>query len=296
MTAATGGRLDWVCIGAQKAGTSTLFRILRDHPDLCIPPGKEDPLFHHEVTDAAVDAYLAERFAGAAPNVRCGTVTPHYMSSPETAARVHRFAPGTRVVALLRDPVERAFSQYRMSVRWGKETRSFDAAVEAQLDDLDQEVPVDANSEVDTYVLRGLYGLILTPWFELFGSEHVHVEFTTDLDARPTEVLSRVHRFLGVEPRETGREGLRAHEGPPAHRLRGVRRPVAGALRRVGVLDRIPVERKEQLADTLERALARLFPAQPDRVPGSSEASLRARYAVDREPLERLLGRAVPWH
>src|SRR5438046_901440 len=89
----TRGRLDWVCIGAQKAGTTTLFRVLRQHPEILIPPGKEDPLFDREVSADEVERYLAERFARTPSGVRCGTVTPPYMSSPTTAARLHRFAP-----------------------------------------------------------------------------------------------------------------------------------------------------------------------------------------------------------
>ena len=196
----TSGRLDWVCIGAQKAGTTTLFRVLRQHPRLLIPPGKEDPLFDREVSAAEVERYLEERFAGAPAGVRCGTVTPPYMSSRTTAARLHRFAPDARVVVLLRDPVSRAFSHYRMSVRRGIENRSFSEAIGAQLESLDRGAAIDVDSETATYVERGRYGHILAPWWELFGPEGIHVELLADLNARPAEVFGRVQCFLGVEP------------------------------------------------------------------------------------------------
>ncbi|MHB8464500.1 MAG: sulfotransferase family protein [Acidimicrobiales bacterium] len=288
-------RLDWVCIGAQKAGTSTLFRLLREHPQILIPPGKEDPIFDREVTASEVDAYLEERFADIASTIQCGTVTPHYMSSPDTAGRVSRFAPSARIVVLLRDPVERAFSHYRMSVRRGLETRSFGAAVDEQLRAFEGNETIDADSETATYVERGRYGHLLSAWFDHFAPEQIHVEFTAELDAHPGDVLRRVHRFLGVEPQLTGDEGMRAHADPPAHRLRAARRPIANALRRIGVLDRIPVERKEQLADALERTLARVLPTRAERMPPDTAAELRSRLGPDRAVLSGLLAGDVPW-
>lgn len=288
--------LDWLCIGAQKAGTSTLYRLLRDHPELYVPPGKEVPIFDRDATPAELDAYTAEHLpAEARAGRRAGTVTPQYLSDPATAARVHGHLPGARIVAILRDPVERARSQHRMSVRRGIEERSFAEAAGAQVRAIERGEAIDPDSETDTYVGRGLYGRLLAPWYERYGPDRVLVVWTADLDADPAATVLAVQRFLGVEPRLTGQEGLRAHEAPPPHRLSGLRRPVAGALRRVGLLERIPVERKEQVADAIERTLGRLVPVRPAEPDAGTTAALRRFYQPDGEVLAGLVGTKPPW-
>jgi hypothetical protein len=288
-------RLDWVCIGAQKAGTSTLFRLLREHPRVQIPEVKEDPLFDRDVGPQEVQAYLSERFGGADPGAKCGTVTPQYMSSPLTAARVHASAPGAKIVVLLRDPVERAFSHYRMSVRRGLEARTFAEATRSQTSTLAGGSLPDPDSETETYVYRGCYGAILAPWYELFGSANVQVELTEDLETEPAAVTTRVQSFLGLPPVVTDGAGFRAHAAPPPHRLSGLRRPVAGALRRLGLLQLLPVERKEKLADAIERGLARVIPKANEGIDPGAAADLRAFYADDVAWAAALVRRALPW-
>ncbi len=287
------GHLDWVCIGAQKAGTSTLYRLLRDHPEIRIPPDKEVPIFDREVTDAEVDAYMAGHFAGATE--RCGTVTPHYMFSPEIADRMRRYVPDALIIALLRDPVTRAFSHYRMNVRRGHEVRTFDDAVSAQIAAWDSGSAEDPHSEVDTYVRRGHYAPLLTRWFEQFGPARVLVLFTDDLDRSTFTAVREVERFLGVAVRQEVVNGVRYHEDPPPHRLSGIRRPAAAALRRVGVLDRMDPERRKRVTAALERRAARWFPAPERRIDPDTAAALRAHFADDERELAALLGRPLPW-
>lgn len=292
--------LNWCCIGAQKAGTSTLFTLLDRHSHLFIPPGKEEPLFHRSFVRGELDAYMARHFPSEEVGDRqTGTVTPQYMSSPDTAARLYGAFPRARIIVLLRDPVWRAHSHYRMNVRRGLERRPFAAAAIDQLSMLswssrDQPNP---NDELSTYVQRGLYGELLEPWFDLFGTSHVHVIFTDDLERDPLGTLHDVHRFLGVAPYTSGDEGVRRHADPPRHRLTGLRRRVTGPLRRVGLLDRIPGHVRERLGYQLESLLARVLP-QNDSAGGIDDATisrLREFYAEDSGKLKKLLNQRPPW-
>ncbi|MGI8760122.1 MAG: sulfotransferase family protein [Jatrophihabitantaceae bacterium] len=288
------GRMDWCCIGAQKAGTSTLYRLLREHPQIVIPASKEDPIFDADVTPEQVRHYLDARFAGAAAAAKCGTVTPQYLSAPDTAARMHRFVPRARIVVLLRDPVRRAFSHYQMSTLRGLETRSFDAAVADQLDTLERGQLHDLFSETDSYVVRGNYAWLLSDWFTRFGTGNILTVFSEELDTATAVTVERVHRFLGVDPRRPLSPDFRFNANPPRHRLSGSRRPVARALRRAG-WDRINAERRERISSRIERTAARVLPAPSREIAPATARRLRSYYELDRQPLAELIGVQPPW-
>jgi len=292
-TADRPGRLDWCCVGAQKAGTSTLYRLLRDHPQIVIPSSKEDPIFDADVSVEQVQRYLDDRFGGVG-DAHCGTVTPQYLSAPETAARMHGFVPNARIVVLLRDPVTRAFSHHQMSTLRGLESRSFDVAVADQLSILDTGRPIDLNSEIDSYVVRGNYAWLLADWFKLFGADNIHAVFSDDLDNATIATVERVQRFLGVDPLVPDDAGFRFNANPPPHRLSGWRKPVARALRRVG-WDRTNPERKERLTSRIERTLAKTLPAPQRDISPATVRALRNYYAPGYAPLVELIGVEPPW-
>jgi hypothetical protein len=285
--------LDWVCIGAQKAGTSTLFRLLESHPDVLIPASKEDPIFHREVTDVEVRDYMTSRFGSAPAGSKCGTVTPHYMFGPEIASRVQRYAPDARIIAILRDPIWRAFSQHRMNIRRGIDTRSFAEVVVEQVNQLRLGNVPDIYDERETLVWRGCYSTILAPWIERYRQKLL-VIFTDELDRKQTATLVRVQQHIGVRAAPPP-SAVYEHEAPPAHRLSGWRRPLANALRRAGVLDWMPVEPRLRTADALERFFARLLPIAEPSIDSETEAMLRSFYVPDALELTRLIGRVAPW-
>jgi hypothetical protein len=293
-TADTPGRLDWCCIGAQKAGTSTLYRLLRDHPQIVIPSSKEDPLFDSDVAPEQVQVYLDERFGGVG-DAQCGTVTPQYLSAPDTAARMHALVPAARIVVLLRDPVTRALSHYRMSVLRELETRTFEEAVAAQIGALRGGRELNLYSETDSYVVRGNYAWLLADWFELYGHDKILTVFSDDLDNATVATLERVQRFLGVDPKAPEEVDFRFNANPPRHRLSHWRKPVARVLRRAGLLDRIDPERKERITSRIERTLARTLPAPQREIAPDTVQAMREYYAPGFEPLANLIGTKPPW-
>lgn len=213
--------LDFIIIGAQKAGTTSLFQYLRHHPEISLPDGKEVPYFSH---DAAYmrgwTAYIGNlAFNGdgdIADSVRKrGTVTPHYMvggvyqSTGDIAvkdsydertvpSRIHECLPHVRLIAILRDPVERAVSHHRMAVMTGRERRSFDDAIGELLrpDALDRSRRCPQESM--GYIAWGEYGRILAGYFDLFAREQLLVVFTDELERAPAQLLGRIQEFIGV--------------------------------------------------------------------------------------------------
>lgn len=208
--------LDFIIIGAQKAGTTSLFEHLRQHPGLSLPPGKEAPFFSHESAYArGWDDYMRKTFALADPAAKWGTATPQYMvgglweqpnpSSGEEAydertvpLRIRERLPDVRLIAILRDPVERARSHHRMSTMNEIEKRPFEQAIGELLRSGALEQARREPQEVTGYVAWGEYGRILAGYFDVFPSEQILVLFTDELERKPELVLRRIHEFVGV--------------------------------------------------------------------------------------------------
>ncbi|MGO9322448.1 MAG: sulfotransferase domain-containing protein [Solirubrobacteraceae bacterium] len=210
--------LDFIVIGAQKAGTTSLFEYLRRHPQISMPADKEAPYFSHDhAFERGWDAYMA-KIALIDPERRWGTVTPHYMiggvykrakASADAAGRydertvplrIRERLPDVRLVAILRDPVARARSHHQMMVMNGSEQRSFDEAIAEHLrpDALER---ARRRPLADTgYVAWGEYRRILGGYFTVFPREQILVAFTDELERSPERLLARVHDFLGVRP------------------------------------------------------------------------------------------------
>ncbi len=292
----TGARLDFVGIGAQKAGTTALHAVLRTHPQLYLPPSKELPFFHQEVSRDAVEAYMEANFAPAR-RMRAGKITPFYLHTDGTAERLARFCPATRILCMLRDPVERAFSQYRMNVHRGVERRPFEQAIEDQLEWRPH--GVDPRSEPDTYLYRGEYGRMLVEWLRWFEPRQVLVLFTADFERDPSGTLDRVHRFLGVAPHRSPREGSRVHTGGAQRRIPGLTpESLHGAARRLGLrplLRSVPEERRRQFLFWLEQWNVKREPAVGATLPPSLDHAVREHYRLDAELLAPLVGAPIPW-
>ena len=198
--------LEFLVIGAQKGGTTTLWKLLRDHPGLWLPDAKEAPFFSHtEVYERGWASY-AERLRVPAGQGRMrGTVTPHYMqgwrdaSTATVAARIARLLPEVRLVALLREPVARARSQHAMALARGQERRLAERALRESLSLPALREGRLAPGDTNTYVVQGEYGRILGEYVNLFGPTAVHLELSDGLAEDPLGVLRRVLRFLGVD-------------------------------------------------------------------------------------------------
>jgi hypothetical protein len=199
-------KLDFVIIGTQKGGTTSLWQYLRDHPQLWMPRTKEAPFFNKAQADDAAElaAYMDRRFGEAPDGALLGKATPHYMMGSRRAdveriaRRIATAFPDVRLIALLRDPLERAVSHYRMAVRRGQEERSFDEAIADLLDPGQLADGRSRATETNSYVVQGEYARILRAYHESLPAEQLHVELTEDLSGDPGAVVDRVLGFLGL--------------------------------------------------------------------------------------------------
>jgi len=222
--------LDFIVIGVQKGGTTSLWQYLRCHPQIAMPKHKEAPAFCAPSEQVPVRlAWVMEAcFGDAPPEAVLGKAATCYMMGDgandvdveQVAERIARALPDVRLIALLRDPIERAMSHYRMSVRRGLESRSFDTAIEELLEPERLELGRAGASETNSYLVQGEYGRILRIYRARFPSERIHVESTADLGRDPGPVIDRILAFLGLPAgfRPPGL-GVRHHRGGGRARL-----------------------------------------------------------------------------
>jgi hypothetical protein len=196
------GRLpNFLIVGAMKSGTTSLARYLGAHPQAYLVPEKE--VYFFERTDLwarGIDWY-EERFAGAAAELAVGEASPSYMFYRRAVERMASVVPDARLIVMLREPVERAYSHY-LHWRFDKviERRSFERAVEDEIAEGERpaleygpgEVPCD-------YLARSRYLPQLQHLCEHFPRESVLVILLEDLERAPEETFSQVCGFLGID-------------------------------------------------------------------------------------------------
>jgi hypothetical protein len=178
---------DFVIIGAQKGGTSFLYHLLTRHP-LVEPAARKELHFFDqpELFDNGAGWYRrCFPRLGSKDGQRSitGEATPYYLFDPPVAKRMAEIVPKARLIALLRNPVDRAYSHYQMQVKRGTEPRTFEEAME---------------QEHSSYVSRGIYVDQLLRWFEFFGKEQMLILKSEDFFESPVETLKVVLAFLDL--------------------------------------------------------------------------------------------------
>lgn len=221
-------RVRFLLGGVQKAGTTALARYLERHPHVALPRSKEahvfdDPHYDESWGAAEVDARFAPFFDASSGGRLKGDATPITVFHPRLIARVAAYNPAMRWIILLRDPVDRAISQYYMERSRGCEPRGLLAAVlleRSRLRDHENDWRPQSPLRVHSYAARGRYAAQLDALYARFPRSQVLLLRASDLAVAPEACLARVAGFLGLSPMPHGLEYPRVFEGryraPPA--------------------------------------------------------------------------------
>jgi len=206
---------DFLLIGAQRGGTTTLYHYLIQHPQVLGGVADKEVHFfdlrHAQGLDAYRGAFPSRRSVTRAAEragapVVVGEATPYYLFHPAVPGRVAADLPEVRLIAVLRDPVERAWSHYRHEVDLGYETLPFEAALDAEPERLDGATEHlasdrDATSfshQHHSYVARGRYVEQLERWWSVFPRDRLLLVRSEDLYADPAPVFASIAEHLGV--------------------------------------------------------------------------------------------------
>jgi hypothetical protein len=198
---------DFLILGAQKAGTTALYAYLRRHPGITGPRWKEVSYFDRHY--ARGSAWYRGNFP-ARRGLIVGEASPSYLFHPLAPERAAALVPGARLIAILRDPVERAHSHYQHEVAFGREPLSFEAALEQEAARMEGELERMLADPAYfshawwnfTYRARGEYAEQLERWQAAFGRAQLLVLANEELSAEPAATYARVLEFLGAAPHE----------------------------------------------------------------------------------------------
>ena len=198
---------DFLIVGAMKAGTSSLFAALRQHPLVAPPYRKECHYFTLGRPAGRSLSWYRAHFPLRARMGRgaiTGEATPEYGYEPGVIEDVARLLPGVRLILLVRDPAERAVSHYFHEVRMGRETLPIEAAMaaeEARLAAARAAGPAGRETLAHAaYKARGRYHEQVSRYLRVVPRDRLLVLSFADLEDEPAALLARTERFLGLPP------------------------------------------------------------------------------------------------
>lgn len=189
---------DFLVVGAQKAGTTSLYEYLRQHPQIYMSPVKEPSYFAPEQCPGGPaftwESYL-RLFAGASTEIALGEATATYLWSAAAPLSIAARIPGARIVIILRSPIDRAFSQYLHMLTMGATRRAFRAQIEESL-----RQPGTRFSHTWPFLELGLYHQQVTRYLRQFPRSNVHICYYEEFARSPLRVMSELYAFLRVDP------------------------------------------------------------------------------------------------
>lgn len=213
---------DFLVIGAGRSGTTAVHHGLAQHPQIFVTAHKSPNFFvSQEPIPAWENSHLRAMashwvrnlqdyqalFRGASPKQVKGEVSPVYLQAMRTAERIHALCPEVRLIAILRDPVDRAHAHYWGRRRDGLEVRpTFEEAVDEEL--ARGEVPEVA---FGSYLACGLYDRFLEPYYARFPQDRMRIFLFEDLRSDPQALWEDLFGFLGVD--RSLRPQLEGHHG-----------------------------------------------------------------------------------
>lgn len=214
-------RPSFIIIGAQKAGTTSLYEYLLRHPQV-------SPAYHKEIHYFDVNFEKSERWYRAhfpihrpnltgRPKALAGEATPYYLFHPSAPQRMATLYPNIKLICLLRDPVDRAYSHYTHNKRKGREKRSFEEAIKDEHQWLEKETKrlVDDSNYYSAmhhhfaYLARGVYIEQIKRWHQCFDQSNILIIESGEFYLDPNKMLTEVCLFLGLS--EMGKNSFEVH-------------------------------------------------------------------------------------
>ena len=172
----------FICIGAQRAGTTWLHNCLDEHPEVYVPASKELHFFDRFYSDGleSYQAHFAPELRGDAKV--WGEITPNYYQEPNALERIKQDIPNCKIIYILREPVARAFSQYQLYSPTEFAGKTFE----------------DVMAESEFVTDLSMQGKHLQKLLSLFSRQNVLILLFDDLAAEPEKLLRKVFKFLEV--------------------------------------------------------------------------------------------------
>ncbi len=279
-------------IGAAKAGTTSLYEYLRQHPDICLSYVKEPEFFSNDKLYAkGLGFYIDTYFSECTEYLVRGEASPHYLYYEKVARRIKAALPegDQKFLVILRNPIERAYSLYWNMICENHETLTFPEAIRC-------ESTRESKAELERdgcvrfqYADSGMYAKQLRRYFKYFDRSNFHIIYQEDLKRDAQEVLDTVFRFLGVSNWQLGERLGRFNESGQAKStiLQRLLNQPNSLKRNLGRL--LPYRAKYHIVSRLLQWNKRSFTYPP--MDESTRQILRETFRKDIEELASITGR-----
>lgn len=192
-------------LGPARCGTTSIYEVLRQHPDVYLPRQKETDFFSTYPSNFPIAYYERLFFDGYAGQSAVGEISPSYLHSKEAVGRIYDgLGAGTKLLVFLRNPVDRMLSEYRFFLRGLAQTHAFEDYLTGE--------PGSARADPDGQIGHSLYAEAISRYVERFGRHAIFpIVFEQDIDRGQPELLERFCRFLGIPHRP---QEIPAHSNP----------------------------------------------------------------------------------
>ena len=202
---------DFLVIGAKRCGTTSLFYHLPEHP--CISKSPHDNMgFFNDNFHLGVNWYKSffptiftrNKIKSEFGNFLAFDVTTTYMEEESTANNVYQIKPNIKIIVILRNPVDRAYSQYHLNLREKAEKRSFEDAMEENMNELNKEsheryeIKPKFSVEENNYLKKSLYAQQLRHWLNIFPMESMLILSTEEFESNQQVIYNKIFEFLNI--------------------------------------------------------------------------------------------------
>jgi len=178
--------VQFIGIGAPKSATSWIFQCLKEHPELCVSHPKETFFFSKNFLYKKGLRFYRTFFSHCKADKIRGEYSTNYMVSPKAAERIYKHFPKVKIIASLRNPIDRAISHYTYGLASRGRLSIYNSFEEA--------IQKDKN-----LIEKGFYHKQLNKFYEIFPRENIHIELYDDLKKDAEGSIKRIYQFLGVK-------------------------------------------------------------------------------------------------
>jgi len=193
-------KINFAVIGAQKSGTTAIYRYLNLHPQISLPVNKEASYFFNNVNtfDEFFNAYYEKN------SKFIGSVSPQYMCYKSSIAKMHLHNEDIKLIAILREPIERAYSHHQMNLRRNYYTFDFNEIKSKLITNASVCIPFDIDeneekNEINNVFNWGLYGSILNEYIKVFDNTNILLIDYNELIENPELVFKAICKHIGAD-------------------------------------------------------------------------------------------------
>ena len=196
---------NFIIIGTVRSGTTSLYYNICDHPSI-LPADYDEIGFFDSNYQLGINWYRSMFPTEKKMNevkmktgyAITGEDTPFYFWKREAIKRIFDDLPNVKIIAIFRNPVDRAYSNYNLGIRAKTEKLTFEDAIDDEMKFLDIHTFRDTINRKRSYLTKGMYEKQINFWLDIFPKEKIHVLSTEDMKQNPQDTLKKIFQFLGI--------------------------------------------------------------------------------------------------